>query len=82
VIPLAEPIVDTQTLLEVVGYSLLAGIGLSIAFSFAILGATRFADLRRGGRPVGAGAYAALGTLGVLACAAAVVLGFVVMTSK
>ncbi len=79
--PLAE-IVDWATLGEVVAYSLLAGVGLSIAFSLAILGATRFVDMRRDGRVIEAGFYAVLMTLGLAATFGALVLGVIVMTSK
>jgi hypothetical protein len=79
--PLAE-IVDWGTLGQVAGYALLAGVGLSIAFSFAILGATRCVDKSRDGRPLEAGFYAVVMTVGLLATLGALVLGFVVMTSK
>jgi hypothetical protein len=81
VIPFAE-IVDWQTIGEVAGYSLLAGVGLSLAFSMAILGATRFADMRRDHRDVEAAAFAVLALVGLVATAGALVLGIVVMTTK
>jgi hypothetical protein len=81
VTPIAE-IVDWGTLGEVVGYSLLAGVGLSAAFSMTILGATRFADMRRDNRPIEAGVFAVLMTVGLVATAAALVFGVVIMTTK
>jgi hypothetical protein len=81
VTPIAE-IVDWGTLGEVVGYSLLAGVGLSAAFSMTILGATRFADMRRDNRPIEAGVFAVLMTIGLVATAAALVFGVVIMTTK
>jgi hypothetical protein len=79
--PLAQ-IVDWKTVGEVVGYSLLAGVGLSTAFSLTILGVTRFADNRRAGRDAKATAFAILATLGMAATLGALVLGIVVMTTK
>jgi hypothetical protein len=81
--PLAAPVVDWQTLGEVVLYSLAAGVGVAVCFSLAIVGAARFGDARReGGGGVAAIAYAALAALGLGATLAAVVIGIVVMTSK
>jgi hypothetical protein len=79
--PLAQ-VVDWGTLGEVAVYSLAAGVGLPIAFSTAILGATRFVDMRRDGRPLEAGFYAVLMTLGLVATLGAVIFGVIVMTSK
>ena len=75
-------VVDWAALLDVVLYSLAAGIGVTIAFSLAILGGTRFTDMRRDERGVEAFAYAALAVVGLGVSATAIVLGIVVMTSK
>jgi hypothetical protein len=75
-------IVETKELLETVLASLLAGVGITAVFSVAIWGGARFADLNRGGRPLAAGAAAALGGLALVAAMAAVVVGILVMTSK
>jgi hypothetical protein len=75
-------IVDWKTLGDVALASFLAGVGVPIAFSFAIMGATRMVDMRRDGRGVEAGAYAALMILGLMASLAAVVFGVIVMTTK
>jgi hypothetical protein len=75
-------VVDTKALLEVVWSSLLAGVGIAAMFSLAIVGATRFSDMRRDGRMLEAGMFAALMALALAASAAAVVLGVVVMASK
>jgi hypothetical protein len=79
--PIAQ-VVDWRTIGEVAGYSLLAGVGLSIAFSLTILGATRFADMRRDHRDVEALAFAVLMLVGLAATLGALVLGIVVMTTK
>jgi hypothetical protein len=75
-------VVDTKALLDVVWSSLLAGVGLAAMFSLAIVGATRFSEMRRDGRMLEAGMFAALMALALGASAAAVVLGVVVMASK
>jgi hypothetical protein len=74
--------IDTGALLKVVAASFVAGIGVTAAFATAIMGATRFVDLRRDGRNIEAGALAGLAALALIACVAAVVVGIVVMTSK
>ena len=75
-------VVETKNLLETVAASLIAGIGVTAAFSIVVFGITRSADMAREERPllaVGAGAVAALGGAVVIA---AIVFGIVVMTSK
>lgn len=79
---LLAQVVDVDALLEVIGFSLIAGIGVTAAFSIAILGATRFADSRRDDHPLVAAGFAVLGTLASLACVAAVVFGIILMASK
>jgi hypothetical protein len=81
IVPLAE-IVDANALLNVVWASFAAVIGGTISFSMAIIGATRFGELRRAGRPAEAGAFAAIGILGALVFVAAAVLGLTLMIDK
>ena len=75
-------IVDWETLGQVAVASFVAVVGVSLAFSLAILGATRMVDMRRDGRAIEAGAYAALMILALVASGAAVVFGVIVMTTK
>jgi hypothetical protein len=75
-------IVETQEILETVVASVIAGIGVTFAFSVAIWGMGRFSELSRGNRPLAAGAAAATASLALAAVAAAVIFGIVVMTSK
>jgi hypothetical protein len=75
-------IVEWDLILQVIYTSLGAGVAVTIAVSFAILGATRAADARRDGDTLDAIIFSAIFMLGIAACAAAVVLGVVVMTSK
>ena len=75
-------IVDTSALLKVIATALVAGIGITVAFSLAILGATRFADMRRDERPLEARLYGGLTVLAFAVVLAAVVLGILIATSK
>jgi hypothetical protein len=79
---LAADIVDWTALGKVVFYSFVAGVGVTLCFSLAILGATRFSDMRRDGRAVEAGAFAVFGLAGLAISIAAVVVAIVVMTQK
>jgi hypothetical protein len=79
---LASTVVDWKTLGKVALASLVAGVGVTVVFSLAIVGAARFADMRRDGRTIEAGAYAALLALSLVAVAAAVVIGIIVMAKK
>jgi hypothetical protein len=81
VIPAAE-IVDWKALGEVVAYSLVAGVGVTLMYSIAIVGATRFADLRRDNRNGGAIVYAVFGLIGLAVSIAAIVAGIILMTTK
>jgi hypothetical protein len=75
-------ILHTKDLVETVVASLVVGIGITTVFSVAIWGGARFVDLSRGGRPLAAGAAAAIGGLALATTMAAVALGIIVMTSK
>jgi hypothetical protein len=75
-------IVDTQALLKTVIAAFIAGVGVTLIFSLAILGASRFVDRSRDGRPAAAVAFGALGVVAVVAALAAVTLGIIVMTQK
>jgi hypothetical protein len=75
-------LVDWSALGKVVVASLIAGIGITVAFALAILGATRFADMRRDARPIEAGAFAVVAAVALAACLAAIIVGIVVMTTK
>ena len=79
---LADAIVDWGALGKVVLASLISGVGIMLFFSFAIVGATRFTEMRRDQRVLGATIYGAIALLGVAVTAAAVVAGIVVMTHK
>jgi hypothetical protein len=59
-----------------------AGVGVTIVFSLAVLGATRSSDLRRDNRPGQAVIFAGLGLLGFAATIAAVVFAITLITTK
>ena len=75
-------VVETKELLQTVLASVVGGVGVTVVFSIGIWGAARFADLSRGERPMAAAGAALIAALALLATAASVVLGIIVMTSK
>ncbi len=75
-------IIDWAALGKVMLYSLAAGVGISVAFGFAIRGPLRFADLRRDGRPLEAAAYGLLTMVGLAVSLATAGYGIYVMTQK
>jgi hypothetical protein len=75
-------IVDTDALWQTIAAALVAGIGTTLVFSLAILGVARFAEASRDGRSLVSALFAALALLGLLATAAAIAFGVIVMTTK
>jgi len=75
-------IVHTDELLQTVAASVLAGLGVTFAFSVGIWGAGQFVELSRGERPVAATAALVVGGLALAFVAAAIAIGILVMTSK
>jgi hypothetical protein len=75
-------VVDTDALLKTVIAALVAGVGVTLVFSVAILGAARFADLSRDGRMASAIAFGVLALVALAAAATAVTIGIIVMTTK
>jgi hypothetical protein len=75
-------VVEWGALWKTVVAAFVAGVGVTLVFSVAILGAARFADLSRDGRRVAAAAFVALSVLALAAVAAAVAIGIIVMTTK
>ena len=75
-------IVDTNALWQTVVMSFVAGVGTTIIFSLAILGAARFTEASREGHRVHATLFGALMVIGLLATAAAIVIAVIVMTTK
>jgi len=75
-------IVDTKALLDVIWASLAAGVGGTAAFSLALVGTTRFVDMRREGRRTEALTFAALAGAAFAICLGMIALGLVVIVSK
>ena len=75
-------IVDTSALWQTIVAAFVAGVGTTLVFSLAILGVARFAEANRQGRSVQSAVFAGLALLGLLATAAAIVFGVIVMTTK
>jgi hypothetical protein len=75
-------LVEGKELLQTVIASLVAGVGVTAAFSLAIWGVGRFADLSRVERPLAAAGALTVAALALAAVAAAVVFGIIVMSSK
>jgi hypothetical protein len=69
-------------LLSAVLGTLAGGIGVTVAFSVAVLGVARFSDMRRMGHSGASAAYGALAAAAVLVALAIVALGLVLVTSK
>jgi len=75
-------IVDWSDLLQTIGASIVAGIGITVAFSIVIWGGARFTDLRREERPRPAGLALTASGLALAVVTAGVVFGIIVMTTK
>ena len=73
-------IVDWHALLQVIWVSVLAGVGVTSAYGFALLGATRALESGREGRMGGAVAYGVVGALGFAIVIGAIVFGIVILT--
>ena len=79
---LTGTIIEGKQLWQTIVWAIGSGVVLTLAFSVAIYGATRFADLNRDEKPIAAGLAAALGVLAFVVCIGGVVLGIIVMTNK
>jgi hypothetical protein len=82
ILAFADPVVDWTTIGKVVAAALVTGIGVTAAFSIAVLGATRHVEMRRDRRGAEATAFAVLAAIGAAVCVAAIVLGIIVMSAK
>ncbi|ADB51305.1 hypothetical protein [Conexibacter woesei] len=80
--PLAAKIVDWGQLLEVVEAGLIAGVGISVAFSLVILGTVRASEAQQQSRTVALVGYGALAIVAVAVCIGAVIFGVSTMLTK
>ncbi len=74
--------VELSHLVEVVWVSVAAGIFVTVAFSFVVLGIARSAESRREGHGGAAVAFGALAVVAMLGFAAAVVFGVNTLLTK
>lgn len=74
--------IASSALLKMTYSSLLAGVGVTVVFSIAILGTIRSSEMRRANRGRAATAYATLAACGLLISAAAVVYGLILVGHK
>jgi uncharacterized iron-regulated membrane protein len=77
----ATKVLDVGQLAQVIEVALVAGIGLSLAFSLVIRGSVRAGEQRQE-RPLLAGAHALLAVVGLLVVLAAIGFGISTMLSK
>lgn len=75
-------IVQGKELWQTVAASVVAGVGITFAFSVVIWGVGQFAELSRNDRPLAAAGAAVTAGLALTGVAAAVIIGIVVMTHK
>ena len=73
-------VVDWDALLQVVWVSLAAGVGVTAAWGFALLGSSRAIEMGRDGRSGEALIYAVIGVVGVLTVLGAIVFGILILT--
>ena len=73
-------VVDWDALLQVIWVSLLAGVGITAAWGFALLGSQRAVETGRSGRPAEAAFYAVVAVAGVAAVVGAIVFAIVILT--
>jgi hypothetical protein len=74
--------INTHALVKMFYSSLIAGIGVAVVFSLAIVGAARSGEMRREHRTGAAVAYTALAAVGLLLAAGMVIYGLILLTHK
>jgi hypothetical protein len=78
--PLA--VVEISQIFEVIWVSLIAGIGITTAFSFVVLGTGRSAEARRSGQTGAAIAYGLLATVFLILVLGSFVFAIEIMLTK
>lgn len=71
-----------SALVKLIYSSLLAGVGVTVVFSAAVLGVTRSNEMRRANRSAEAAAYGALAVVGLVLSIGIVVYGLYLVTHK
>ena len=74
--------INTHALVKMAYSSVLAGVGVALVFSLAILGVVRSGETRRQHRRNAAVAYTALAAAGLLLAAAIVIYGLTLVAHK
>jgi hypothetical protein len=72
-------VVDWDAILQVIWVSLLAGVGVTAAWGFALVGATRSLEHGRDGHAVAAVAYGVVGFTGFAVVIGAIVFGLLTL---
>jgi hypothetical protein len=75
-------IIDGHAAWQAVWTATVSGVGVTIVFSMAVLGATRSTDMRRDDRPGQAAVFAVLALIALAATLAAVVYAITLITTK
>jgi hypothetical protein len=75
-------VIDTHAAWQAIWTAAVAGVGISIVFSLAVLGATRSTDLRRDDRDGQAMVYGVLALVAFAATIGAVVYAITLITTK
>jgi len=78
----AAAIVETTTLLKVIAYSLLSGLGIAIVFGVGVTSAAGLIEALRARRTAPAVAWGVLASACMSGVVAAIVLGIVLMAQK
>jgi hypothetical protein len=74
--------INTHALVKMAYSSVLAGVGVAVIFSVAILGVVRSGEMRREHRTGAAAAYTTLAAAGLLLAAGMVIYGLILVAHK
>ncbi len=74
--------INTHALLKMLYSSVVAGVGVAVVFSVAILGMTRSSEMRREHRTAATAAYSVLAAAGLLISAGIVIYGLILVAHK
>lgn len=80
--PTAAKVVDWGQLLEVVEAGLIAGVGITVAFSLLILGTVRASEARQQSRSGKMALHGGLAAFALVVCLGAIVFGVSTMLTK
>jgi hypothetical protein len=75
-------IIDGHAAWQAIWTATVSGVGITIVFSLAVLGATRSTDMRRGDQPGQAALYGVLALIAFAATLGAVVYAITLITTK